>query len=112
MYRQYDSWWSPSLNRTMEFLWLGQFGRPLMMFPTSGGRFVENDDFHLTDALADKVDRGEIQLCCVDSVDSESWYNKAAHPRARTEQSQLVAWEREHSDVVRAATKFPASLPT
>lgn len=39
-------------------------------------------------------------------------YYKAAHPRARTEQSQLLAWEREHSDVVRAATKFPASLPT
>jgi len=45
----------------MEFLWLGQFGRPVMMFPTSGGGFKENDDFHLTDSLADKVDRGEIE---------------------------------------------------
>ena len=83
MFRQYDSWWSPSLNRPMEFLWLGQFGRPVMIFPTSGGRFTENDDFHLTDSLADKVDRGEIQLCCVDSVDNESWYNKWIHPADR-----------------------------
>src|SRR5450755_1976781 len=83
MFRQYDSWWSPSLNRPMEFLWLGQFGRPVMMFPTSGGGFKENDDFHLTDSLADKVDRGEIQLCLVDSVDQESWYNKWLHPADR-----------------------------
>lgn len=83
MFRQYDSWWSPSLNRPMEFLWLGQFGRPVMMFPTSGGGFKENDDFHLTDSLADKVDRGEIQLCLVDSVDQESWYNKWLHPAER-----------------------------
>lgn len=38
-------------------------------------------------------------------------YYKAAHPRARTEQSQLAAWEREHADVVRDAAKFPAALP-
>jgi hypothetical protein len=38
-------------------------------------------------------------------------YYKAAHPRARTEQSRLAAWEREHADVVREAAKFPASLP-
>jgi len=67
----------------MEFLWFGQFGRPVMLFPTSGGRFTENEDFHLTGALSDKVDRGEIQLCCVDSVDGESWYNKWAHPADR-----------------------------
>jgi hypothetical protein len=38
-------------------------------------------------------------------------YYKAAHPRARSEQSQLAAWEREHADVVRDAARFPASLP-
>ncbi len=39
-------------------------------------------------------------------------YYRAAHPRARSEKSQLEAWEREHSDVVRDAAKFPPSLPT
>ncbi|MEO7095093.1 MAG: hypothetical protein ABI175_17670, partial [Polyangiales bacterium] len=38
-------------------------------------------------------------------------YYKVAHPRARTESAQLVAWEREHADVVRDAARFPASLP-
>ena len=34
-------------------------------------------------ALADKVDAGYIQLVCVDSVDTESWYNRNAPPAYR-----------------------------
>ena len=83
MYREYGRWFSHSLGRDMEFLWFGKFGRPVMLFPTSGGRFFENDDFHLTSSLSDKVDRGEIQLVCVDSIDYESWYNRGVHPAVR-----------------------------
>ena len=37
-------------------------------------------------------------------------YYKAAHPRARTDESKLAAWEREHAAVVSNAEKFPATL--
>jgi esterase/lipase superfamily enzyme len=67
----------------MEFLWFGKFGRPVVLFPTSGGRFHENEDMHLTSSLADKVDAGEIQLMLVDNVNYESWYNKGVHPAVR-----------------------------
>ncbi|HXG57935.1 MAG TPA: alpha/beta hydrolase-fold protein [Thermoanaerobaculia bacterium] len=83
MYREYVRWWSPSLGRDMEALWFGQFGRPVMLFPTSAGRFYENEDFKLTDSLADKVDRGEIQLVLVDTVNDESWYNRSVPPAVR-----------------------------
>jgi esterase/lipase superfamily enzyme len=83
MYRDYVRWWSPSLNREMEFLWFGKFGRPVILFPTSAGRFYENEDFHLADSLADKVDGGEIQLILVDTVNNESWYNRRVHPAVR-----------------------------
>src|SRR5204863_521110 len=79
----YVKWWSPSLGRDMEFLWFGKFGRPVMLFPTSAGRYSENEDFHLADSVADKVDNGEIQLVLVDTVNNESWYNKNVHPRVR-----------------------------
>lgn len=83
MYREYGQWWSNSLGRNMEFLWFGKFGRPVLMFPTSSGRFYENEDFHLTDSVADKVDAGEIQLVLIDAVNDESWYNKGVHPAVR-----------------------------
>jgi esterase/lipase superfamily enzyme len=83
MKRSYGSWVSPSLGRPMEFLWFGDRGRPLLMFPTSMGTFYQNEDFGLVGALADKVDAGFIQIVCVDSVDAESWYNKKVHPSER-----------------------------
>lgn len=83
MYRDYVKWWSPSLDREMEFLWFGKFGRPVILFPTSAGRYFENEDFHLADSVADKVDAGEIQLVLVDTVNNESWYNKHVHPAVR-----------------------------
>ncbi|HYH06772.1 MAG TPA: alpha/beta hydrolase-fold protein [Thermoanaerobaculia bacterium] len=83
MYREYVKWWSPSLGREMEALWFGKFGRPVLLFPTSGGRFTENEDFGLTGSLADKVNAGEIQLISVDNVNYESWYNKNVHPAVR-----------------------------
>jgi esterase/lipase superfamily enzyme len=83
MRRDYGSWFSPALGRTMEYLWFGDRGRPLLLFPTSMGRFYQNEDFGLVGALTDKVDAGHLQIVCVDSVDAESWYNTAAPPRDR-----------------------------
>lgn len=83
MYRDYVKWSSPSLGRQMELLWFGKFGRPVILFPTSGGRFHENEDHGLAASLADKVDAGEIQLVLVDTVNEESWYNTSVHPAVR-----------------------------
>ncbi|HUP49491.1 MAG TPA: alpha/beta hydrolase-fold protein [Thermoanaerobaculia bacterium] len=83
MYREYGQWWSPSLGRTMEFLWFGKFGKPVMLFPTSSGRFFENEDMGMAGSVADKVDAGEIQLVLVDTVNEESWHNRAVSPAVR-----------------------------
>ncbi|HYI13398.1 MAG TPA: alpha/beta hydrolase-fold protein [Thermoanaerobaculia bacterium] len=83
MYRDHQKWHSPSLGRDMEFLWFGKFGRPVILFPTSAGRYYENHDFKLTESVADKVNAGEIQLILPDTVNDESWYNKSVHPAIR-----------------------------
>jgi hypothetical protein len=38
-------------------------------------------------------------------------YYKLAHPRARTDEARVTAWEREHARVVDHADRFPASPP-
>ncbi|MCU1246756.1 MAG: putative esterase [Acidobacteria bacterium] len=83
MDREYGKWWSPSLDKEMEFLWFGKFGRPVMLFPTSAGKYSENEDMQLSASLAEKVDAGEVQLILVDTVNNESWYNKSVHPAVR-----------------------------
>ena len=80
MQRQYIKWHSPSLHREMELLAFGDRGFPVLVFPTSGGRFCEYEDRGMVNALRPKIDRGELQVICVDSVDQESWYNRSIAP--------------------------------
>ena len=83
MIREYHKWFSSRLGREMELLVFGHGGLPALVFPTSGGRFFEFEDRGLVASLGGKIDAGELQLYCVDSVDMESWYNRAVPPRWR-----------------------------
>jgi esterase/lipase superfamily enzyme len=67
----------------MELLWFGHAGRPVVGFPTSAGRFYQLEDFGLIRSLQGTIEAGQLQVCCVDSVDLESWYNRGAHPADR-----------------------------
>jgi esterase/lipase superfamily enzyme len=67
----------------MELLVFGHAGDPVILFPTSRGRFYQNEDFGLVGALGDRIDAGRYVVVCVDSVDEESWYNERAHPADR-----------------------------
>lgn len=83
MNRAYYHWVSPNLGRSMETLVFGHAGAPVLVFPTTMGRFYQYEDFGMVAALETKLDQGLIQLFCPDSVDAESWYNKAVPPRQR-----------------------------
>ena len=83
MHREHHAWFSPALDRPMELLWFGQWGRPVLMFPTAAARYYECEDFGLVGALGDKIQAGEIQVCCVDSVNTESWHDRSAPPQWR-----------------------------
>lgn len=83
MHRAYHRWESPALGRPMELLVFGHAGAPVIVFPTSQGRFFEYEDRGMVGALAHHLEQGWIQLICVDSVDAESWYCEWAHPRDR-----------------------------
>ncbi|MGH2522425.1 MAG: esterase, partial [Anaerolineales bacterium] len=72
MRREYQRWYSPSLNRDMELLILGHAGARVLVFPTSLGRFFEWEDRGMMQALGEHLERGWIQMFCVDSVDEES----------------------------------------
>jgi len=81
--REYQKWFSPSLGREMELLTFGHAGFPAVVFPTSCGRFFEFEDRGMVNAIYNKLEHGNLQLVCVDSVDSESWYNRNVGPRWR-----------------------------
>jgi esterase/lipase superfamily enzyme len=83
MERHYDSFQSRIMERPAEYLWFGNAGRPLLMFPTSGGRFHEAEDRNLVSTMADYVNEGRLQICCIDSWNDETWNNTRVHPAER-----------------------------
>lgn len=83
MDREYHKWYSARLGREMEMLLFGHAGKPVLVFPTSGGRFYDFEDRGMVAAVGEIIRAGELQLFCVDSVDKESWYNGEIPPRER-----------------------------
>ncbi|MGE0493805.1 MAG: esterase family protein [Vulcanimicrobiota bacterium] len=77
--RHYGFLESQHLERRMEHLVLGHGGAPVLVFPTSGGKFYQWEDFGMLGPVARHLANGWIQLFCIDSVDRESWYNFEAH---------------------------------
>ena len=77
MNREYHRWWSRDLQRDMELLVFGHAGTKVLVFPTSMGRYFEYEDNQMVAAVADRIEAGQLQIYCVDSVDGESWYNQA-----------------------------------
>ncbi|WP_411990896.1 esterase family protein [Agarivorans sp. DSG3-1] len=88
MNREYHRWWSPNLQRDMELLVFGHTGAKVLVFPTRGGRFYEYENLGLVNAIAHKINAGQLQLYCVDSIDIESIYCFWAHPAGRIERHQ------------------------
>jgi esterase/lipase superfamily enzyme len=112
MNREYHKWYSNRLGRDMEMLLFGHAGVPVLVFPTSQGRFFEYEDRGMVGTLADRLEHGKLMLFCVDSVDSESWYNKRIHPADRVKRhlayesyilEEVVPLIRERNDVPRLA---------
>src|SRR5215813_4597846 len=83
MNREHHRWYSPSLGRDMDLLVFGHGGARVVVFPSSMGRFFEWEDRGMMYALGEHLERGWIQLYCVDSVDEDTWYAKWKHPADR-----------------------------
>lgn len=69
----------------------GHAGRPVIVFPTSMGAFFEYEDRGMVAALADKLDAGSVQLFCVSTLDTETFYAKMVGPRDRID--RYLAYE-------------------
>jgi esterase/lipase superfamily enzyme len=67
----------------MELLIFGQSGEPVLFFPTRTARFYDYEDWQVIDALRRKIVSGSLQVYCLDSVDSESFYSRALQPSER-----------------------------
>lgn len=62
----------------MELLVFGHSGPSVLFFPTRTARFYDYENWKIVHVLQDKIEKGLLQLFCVDSVDAESFYAHVA----------------------------------
>lgn len=85
MYFEQRSHWSGELGREMHFNVYGHAGKPVIVFPSSGGNQHEYGSFGMIDACREFIDCGLIKFYTPDSFDSESWLSvyKSPHDMAQ-----------------------------
>ena len=95
MRKGYHRWYSSRLGREMGVVVYGHWGPPLLGFPTSAGDEWELEHQGMIAALGDFLEAGRIKIFTVNSVNSEAFYNKGAHPFHRSYvQAQFDAYVR------------------
>jgi len=88
MHTEEHRWVSPSLGHEMTLKVYGHWGIPLLVFPCSRGRYFDYEGMGMTGAIASFIDGGRIKLYCIDSFDSQSWYDFSLSPADRNERHE------------------------
>jgi esterase/lipase superfamily enzyme len=84
MHREHQRWYSHRLNREMGVNVYGHYGMPILAFPTSMGDEWEQEGQGMIRTLSPYLEQGRIRVFCVNSVNSDSFQNKSAHPFHRS----------------------------
>ena len=80
---EYQKWWSPALGQDMELKVYGHGGKPVLAFPSGGGRFGDYERFGMVEACRPFLDAGRVQLFAIDGIDHQSWNNTSLSPADR-----------------------------
>ncbi|MEM8523967.1 MAG: alpha/beta fold hydrolase [Bacteroidota bacterium] len=80
MTEQYYKWYSHNLGMDMEMMVFGDRGYPVVLFPTTMGRYFECKDQGLIKSAEWFINEGLVQIYCPNSVNEHSWYNRQIHP--------------------------------
>jgi esterase/lipase superfamily enzyme len=83
MFRRYEKIYSPAIGRDMRILAFGNYGAPIIAFPSGGGQFYDFENNDMLSALAPLLEGGKIKVYCPEGVDHESWLNTGADPHWR-----------------------------
>ena len=59
----------------------GDFGTPILMFPSAAADYLEYERFHLIDSVREPLEQGLIKIYSINSINSEAWLNDTMEGR-------------------------------
>lgn len=74
-------WWhSDELQMDTQIVRWGNYGAPLLLFPTAGGDAEEVERFYLVKKLAPFIHEGRLKVYSVDSINGKTWITDPSIP--------------------------------
>jgi esterase/lipase superfamily enzyme len=75
----------------------GHWGRPVLVFPSEGGRAWDFEDNGMVGAVRWLLDAGRLKLYCVDSADSATWSDRSVPLERRAQlHDEFERWVLDH----------------
>ncbi len=74
------TWHSHHLQMNTQIVRWGNYGRPLLLFPTAGGDAEEVERFYLIQNLAPFIHEGRLKVYSVDSINGKTWIQDPSVP--------------------------------
>lgn len=72
----HEAWYSPRIGEWINLVRWGEWGWPVLVFPTAGGDAWEIERHGLVGALGPLLGAGRIKVYSVDSISGRSWLRK------------------------------------
>ena len=88
MYGKHERIASQAMGRTMHLWRYGEFGPPLLVFPSASGLAHEWQAHGMIDSLRDLLDDGKLKLYCTESNVAEAWTREEGDPAWRIKRHQ------------------------
>ncbi|HEX6864621.1 MAG TPA: alpha/beta hydrolase-fold protein, partial [Thermoanaerobaculia bacterium] len=76
MERKIEGWHSPSLGKDMPIVSYGNWGHPVLLYPTAAADFLENERFGLIGAITPAIEAGRVRVFSIDSINNQSWMDR------------------------------------
>src|SRR6187399_2725563 len=76
-------WYSHRLGQNVNVVRWGEFGTPVLLFPTAGGDAEEIERFHVIDSLSGLIDAGRIKVYSCDSIAGRTWIKEEGSEKHR-----------------------------
>jgi esterase/lipase superfamily enzyme len=72
-YKEIVQWYSPRVEQQVRLVRWGEYGTPVMLFPTAGGDAEEVERFKLIQVLEPLLKAGRIKVYSTDSIAGKAW---------------------------------------
>lgn len=69
----------------------GEWGRALLLFPTSHSDLWDNENFGLIGAIRHHIEAGKLSVFCVNTINNQTWADHGLPPREKARRQALYA---------------------